>query len=190
MVRNVFPSPPPLETHRRRDAGFELPIPDASIVPTYAIDVAVRPIPFINPLGYIRRSGKGPLCEAEDYIEYDLEFEDIEWLRLNARMGEAADPSMRLGAATFEFLVDALEKANGALPGSETMPSSEAVMAAAITRETAKAPLPAGISLGTAVWRAVAQDMFAFWTGKRKRLGKPLLRRFGPVTSSCMSWWN
>ena len=153
-------------------------------MPTYAADVSIRPGTFNAPLGYIRRSGKGPVSEADDYVEYDLEADDVAWLRASTRIGEAAEASMRLAPATFERMLDALEKSNGLLPSGETMPASEGamVMAAAVSREPARFPLPVGLTLGTAVWTRTAQDIFSYWTAKRRRLGKPLLRRFWPQT--------
>ena len=164
---------------------MELPIPDSVRIPAYAAEVAaLRTSVFVNPVGYIQRPGRGPTTELEDYVEFDLELEDEEWLRAHPRMGEAAEPNMRLPRVTFERIIDLMEKANAAAKGpwhaNETLPAADVLvgLSESLSGEPNRFPLPEGLALGSTTWRAAVNDVHGHWVARRKRLQKPLLRRF------------
>ncbi len=172
----------------RQNAATELPIPDSTKNPAHAAELAaLRTSTFVNPVGYIQRSGKGPVTEQDDFVEFDLEFEDEEWLRAHPRFGpDAPDASARLPRATLERMLDVLEKTNYAHKGqwhaNEVLPAQELLpgLGEALVAERERFSLPEGLAVGGVGWKGVAAEVYAHWVARRKRLQKPLLRRFWP----------
>jgi hypothetical protein len=156
-------------------------------VATYATDVASRPGKFQQPLGYIRRPARGPVTEDEDYVEYDLEYEDEQWLRANSRIGERADPLSRLSTSTFERIIDVLEKMNGeraqGTASVMTAADAEQVVANNIQARPTLWTIPDGLAVGGPGFSRAIADIYAYWVAKRAKLKKPLLRRFWQATS-------
>ncbi len=93
-----------------------------------------------------------------------------------------------LPARTFERMLDLLEKYNGerAHGTLDVIPQAEAetMLGDALKRSAARFPLPEVLAAGSPGFSRCAAEVYAFWTGKRAKLKKPLLRRFWAPTSS------
>lgn len=173
---------------RAKKKIVDLPIPAVDEVASYTEEVALRSGKFQLPLGYVRRPARGPITEDDDYVEYDLEYEDEQWLRNNTRIGERADPLSRLPPTIFERILDTLEKVNGErAQGTASVISAadaEQIVSSVLQSLSPPAPLPDGLTIGGPGFTRAMAEIYGYWTAKRTKLRKPLLRRFWPPTSS------
>lgn len=166
----------------------DLPIPPSQKVDSYSQDVAARGVPFNLSVGYVRRPAKGPTFEDPSYVDYDLELEDENWLRANSRFGERADVLQRLPSQTFERMIDLLERYSGerAQGTMDVVSLTDAIVMLGQALEATKErfPLPDGIAAGTDGFSKCVGEVYGYWTAKRTKLKKPLLRRYWPPTSA------
>ncbi len=173
---------------------MELPIPESGSVESYAQQSAVRAVKFTPSLAYIRRPAGPPFFHEPDYVEYDLELEDEAWLRGNPRWGDRAGPSHRLPLHVLEFLVSVMERqagGRGAAGDTERVPKAELekVAVEALNSELGRTKygLPDGLSPAPgepgSAFKHMFGDLFDWWIVRRKKLGKPLLRRLWPATN-------
>ncbi|CAN0388039.1 unnamed protein product, partial [Hapterophycus canaliculatus] len=105
-------------------------------------------------------------------INSDKKMEDEEWLEQHSRYGlsAAASEKEKLDADKLELMLGILEMATGQadpipLPQAETLFVSKLGMSKAVNHDA---------------WT----EVYRYWKDKRSRMGKPLLRKFWPVTPS------
>lgn len=150
-----------------KKARIELPVPEIHDVPGYEERLGAT---FKPPSNYIRRRNLS-VQEEEERVEYDLRYEDMEWLRTHPRFGERADPRERLDEDSLEKMIDLMEKDAGSLGRMITQKQAE---------QTLSVRMP---QLRKDILFKVLPDVYTYWVQARQRLKKPLLRRFWPVTS-------
>jgi len=148
----------------------EIPVPQIETSADY--DTVVAEASFKLPDSYIRTK-KLPLLppgvEIEG-LEYNLELEDEEWLKGHKIIGPRGEMAGAADADKLEKMIDELEKATGA-GEAITLMDAESVLEARLGMQ------PIGSN------KTVIAEVWAYWSGKRARLKKPLLRRFWPITS-------
>jgi hypothetical protein len=183
---------------------IDLPVPAVTDVSDYAAFTApgyrqprayIRRVPVIDRAALADRPDAAALDEAVVAgCEYDVDAEDEAWLAAHVRHGAAADPSMRLSWAGFEWLVERLEQQAGSVGVVPSPADAAAIFGPELVRAAqeqepsaaARAPLlppaclPGGAAAGAV--RRLIEDVARVWTDKRARLKKPLLRRFWPAT--------
>eukprot|EP00743_Colponemidia_sp_Colp-15_P002064 GILK01002239.1.p1 GENE.GILK01002239.1~~GILK01002239.1.p1 ORF type:complete len:502 (-),score=104.27 GILK01002239.1:267-1772(-) len=142
-----------VQTEQKVTKQKNIPIPDILEVPNYAANYGAK---FERPPTYIRYRRKTEE-ELNAIVEYDLLLDDEEWLKkFNGGKNTLSEDKM-------ELMIDAFEKATGS--GAEI-----------IIYEGVRLVQTKGIFQRQAVIEAVWQ----YWKEKRKRLKRPLLRRFWP----------
>ncbi|KAI3918773.1 hypothetical protein MKX01_042093 [Papaver californicum] len=143
----------------------EIPTPQFDIVDTYEIDYTPT---FGQPTSYLR--GRGARAEIGEFVEYDLDNEDEDWLQ------EFNNERQILTAEKLEILLFKLEVLDHK------------------TRERAGviiplgSPVPALLQLDVAIELLlsqslrynVCQSVYSYWKEKRDRWHKPILRRLQP----------
>ena len=137
----------------------EIPAPKTSAVDTYEQE---QPADYDLPVSYIRFR-KGFRADGVHHVDYTLIKEDEDWLATQQESVRS-----KLDADTLEKMFNICERASGPLPPLpqvqvETLFIGQLSMSRLEHKE---------------VWTAV----YNFWKQKRSKTGKPLLRRFWPVT--------
>lgn len=181
---------------RKEKKIVELPIPETGLVDDYKEQLAARKQAFSRPVPYIRRPARPPFYEDPLYSEYDLEIEDLAWLQGHARWGANADESVRLPSASFEWLLTIMERISGARGSAAEAAGQDRVSKADMEKgvlehlmsDTYKSliKLPEGLNpqpTSGSSYKACFGDVYDYWLSRRKKLGKPLLRRFWPITN-------
>ncbi len=166
-------------------AAADIPIPHINVVDTYEQDY--RP-DFKRCISY-KRSGLVPeAAPAQEFVQYDLDSDDEEWLegfRSDTLPGDG-----RLPAETFELMLWKLEvvcrketeeafTAAGASVVERMNPAAVATTAH-LSREAAFDELRARTGIRQTVLKAV----YEYWCSKREIRGKPLMRAFEAPTSA------
>ena len=159
----------------------EIPIPEIRKVTTYEQDY--RPN-FSLPVTYLRSRTFGrPLGDA---VEYDLDNDDEDWLekyndgqnrlpaekfevmiwKLEVSCGEANDAQMAItaAAATERGQIISYQDKCAAMAGTDALPKEKALE---LLKEVSGRP-------------AILEAVYVYWCEKRKRTGKPCLRRLQP----------
>nr|TKW09821.1 hypothetical protein SEVIR_6G126400v2 [Setaria viridis] len=144
----------------------EIPTPQYDVVDTYERDYTRT---FAQPTTYIR--GRGARAEVGDFIEYDLDNEDEDWLE------GYNNERKNLNAEMLEALLFKLE-----------ILDHKARERAGIITPTMIGPIPVILQLDSAfealqylsVWYAVFQAAYSYWKAKRERWQKPILRHLQP----------
>ena len=159
----------------------EIPIPEIRKVATYEQDY--RPN-FSKPVTYLRsRTFGAPLG---DVVEYDLDNDDEDWLekyndgqnrlpaeklevmisKLEVACGEANDAQMAItaAAATERGQIISYQDKCAAMAGTDALPKEKALE---LLQEVSGRP-------------AILEAVYVYWCEKRKRTGKPCLRRLQP----------
>ncbi|KAK4772318.1 hypothetical protein SAY86_014093 [Trapa natans] len=144
----------------------EIPIPQFDAVDTYERDYSST---FVQPTSYVR--GRGARAELGEFVEYDLDNEDEDWLQQFNQEKNLISPE-RFEIILFKFEVldhKARERAGLITP---TFGSPISVL---LQLDAAFEVLQAqGIKL------PVFQSVFYYWKQKRERWQKPILRRLQP----------
>ena len=166
-------------------AAADIPIPHISAVDTYEQDY--RP-DYRRCISY-KRSGLIPAApQAQEFVQYDLDSDDEEWLeefRCDTLPGDG-----RLPAETFELMLWKLEvvcrqeteqafTAAGASAVERLNPSAVATTAH-LAREAAFEELRAS----TGIRQTVLKSVYEYWLSKRETRGKPLMRVFQAPTNA------
>nr|CAB3456716.1 unnamed protein product [Digitaria exilis] len=141
----------------------EIPTPQFDAVDTYERDYTRT---FAQPTSYIR--GRGARAEIGEFVEYDLDNEDEDWLE------DFNNERKNLNPEKLEVLLFKLE----------ILDHKARERAGAIT-PTFIGPVPVLLQLDTAmealqylsVRHAVFQAVYNYWKQKRERWQKPILRR-------------
>ncbi|OEL15805.1 hypothetical protein BAE44_0023176 [Dichanthelium oligosanthes] len=144
----------------------EIPTPQFDIVDTYERDYTRT---FAQPTSYIR--GRGARAEIGEFVEYDLDNEDEDWLE------DFNNERKNINPEKLEVLLFKLE----------SLDHKARERAGAIT-PTFIGPVPVLLQLDTAmealqylsVRYAVFQAVYNYWKEKRERWQKPILRRLQP----------
>ncbi|CAO2188926.1 unnamed protein product, partial [Urochloa humidicola] len=144
----------------------EIPTPQYDAVDTYERDYTRT---FAQPTTYIR--GRGARAEIGDFIEYDLDNEDEDWLENYNNERTNLNPEM------LEVLLFKLE-----------ILDHKARERAGIITPTMMGPIPVILQLDSAleglqylsVQYAVFQATYSYWKAKRERWQKPILRHLQP----------
>ncbi len=142
---------------------IHIPAPSSDVVETY--DDGLLHKEFNLPVSYIRFPRK-LVPEKYSAIEYTLDKEDMDWYASHLKFGKHHSPSAELD--DFEIMINVLEKASGT--GDPIILEQAEVLFMTHLKK---------VKPNKGEW----SDIFLYWLEKRNRLGKPLLRRFWPVTS-------
>ncbi|KAJ8548965.1 hypothetical protein K7X08_032328 [Anisodus acutangulus] len=144
----------------------EIPIPEYVVVDTYERDYSRT---FAQPTSYIH--ARGARAEIGEFVEYDLDNEDEDWLRdLNRERKD-------LAAEKLETILHKLEVLD-----------HKARERAGVITPTLGSPIPVFLSFDAAVEAlqsltikyGVFQSIYTYWKDKRERWQKPILRRLQP----------
>ncbi|XP_020103226.1 enhancer of polycomb-like protein 1 [Ananas comosus] len=149
-----------------KKSAQEIPTPQFSVVETYERDYSRT---FAQPTSYVR--GRGARAEIGEFVEYDLDNEDEDWL-------EEFNTEKKI--LTHEKLENLLFKL-------EVLDHKTRERAGIIT-PTFGSPIPVLLQLDAAmealqslsVRYSVCQSVFNYWRAKRERWQKPILRRLQP----------
>ncbi|WZZ05643.1 hypothetical protein YC2023_091564 [Brassica napus] len=145
----------------------EIPTPQFVVVDTYERDYLAT---FGQPASYLR--ARGARSELGEFVEYDLDNEDDDWLYEFDK-----DSNKQLSPEMLESIIFKLE----------VLDHKTRERAGVIT-PTLGSPVPVRLQLDAAIEAlqslsinyGVFQAIFNFWKDKRKRWQKPILRRLQP----------
>eukprot|EP00798_Chlamydomonas_sp_ICE-L_P017801 gene17801-24176_t len=168
--------PPPPQPGQKKPKPKEIPVPVVLGVPDYTRDYLPT---FHIPQTYLRGKG-GTGWVTEDYVEYDMDEEDEDWLAVFNGRGSGCPA---LPDARFEKLLcklelacsEATEKALAAActPAAERNTPSTLSTTHHLPKDEAIAVLKKAVGGREQILSAVHD----YWAAKRKRWGKPLMRR-------------
>lgn len=160
--------PDTTEVHQipTKKVAAEIPTPQYVVVDTYERDYSRT---FSQPTSYLR--GRGARAELGEFIEYDLDNEDDDWLQ------EFNNERKTLPPEKFEFLIFKLEVLD-----------HKARERAGVITPTLGSPIPVLLQFDAAIEAlqvqsfryAVLQSVYSYWKEKRERWQKPILRRLQP----------
>ncbi|XP_061359258.1 uncharacterized protein LOC133303369 [Gastrolobium bilobum] len=144
----------------------EIPTPQYVVVDTYERDYSCT---FSQPTSYLR--ARGARAEIGEFVEYDLDNEDEDWLSEFNEERKILTPEM------FESLIFKLEVLD-----------HKARERAGLITPTLGSPIPVQLRLDTAIEALQAQtikytvikSVYDYWKEKRERWQKPILRRLQP----------
>ncbi|KAI7758273.1 hypothetical protein M8C21_005421 [Ambrosia artemisiifolia] len=144
----------------------EIPTPEYVIVDTYERDYSPT---FNQPASYLR--ARGARAEIGDFVEYDLDNEDEDWLK------EFNKERMLLPAEKLETILFKLEVLDHKARerGGTIAPTLGSPIPVLLTFDTAVEALQA-----LSIQYGVFQSIYSYWKEKRERLLKPILRRLQP----------
>ncbi|KAG0475541.1 hypothetical protein HPP92_015227 [Vanilla planifolia] len=149
-----------------KEGFIQIPTPQYTVVETYERDYSRT---FNQPSSYLR--GRGARAEVSDFVEYDLDNEDEDWLQELNRERKILPPEK------FENLLFKLEVLD-----------HKAREKAGTLQLTFISPVPVFLQLDAAAEAlqgqssgfAVIQSVYKYWKSKRERWQKPILRRLQP----------
>ncbi|XP_064948586.1 uncharacterized protein LOC135598542 isoform X2 [Musa acuminata AAA Group] len=149
-----------------KKSSHEIPTPQFNTVETYERDYSRT---FIQTTSYIR--GRGARAEIGEFVEYDLDDEDEDWLE------EFNNERKIISSDKFETLLFKLEVLD-----------HKARERAGVITPTFGAPISVLLHLDSAaealqslsVRFAILQSVYNYWKTKRERWQKPILRRLQP----------
>ncbi|KAG2433542.1 hypothetical protein HYH02_012659 [Chlamydomonas schloesseri] len=171
---------PPTTHQKKKKEVKEIPVPEVGFIPGYTREYL--PV-FRIPETYIRsKSGVG--LAKEDYVEYDLDNEDEDWLE-----AYNAGAANRLSEEKFEQMLWRLETSNadanqrvmnepGYAPDYRVLPAAVAATHN-MSREEALSVLRKYATAREPILVAV----YEYWKNKRERWGKPFMRRLQAPTN-------
>lgn len=149
-----------------KKVASEIPTPEFLVVDTYERDYSRT---FGQPTSYIR--ARGARAEVGEFVEYDLDNEDEDWLE------DFNNDKKILMPEKFEVLLFKLEVLD-----------HKARERAGVITPTFGAPVPVLLQLDAAaeslqahlVKYPVLESVYNYWKEKRERWQKPILRRLQP----------
>ncbi|KAL8161004.1 hypothetical protein V2J09_012493, partial [Rumex salicifolius] len=154
-----------IEVHHAptKKTASDIPTPEFVYVDTYERDYSRT---FGQPSSYIR--ARGARSEIGEFVEYDLDNEDEDWLE------QINKDKKILAPEKLEILIFKLEVLD-----------YKARERAGVITATYGAPVPALLPLDAAVEAlsikyAILESVYDYWKDKRERWQKPILRRLQP----------
>ncbi|OWM69461.1 hypothetical protein CDL15_Pgr013922 [Punica granatum] len=144
----------------------EIPTPQFVVVDTYERDYSRT---FAQPTSYLR--GRGARAELGEFVEYDLDNEDEDWLQQFNREKKTLSPD-RFENLLFKFEV--LDHKARERAGVIT-PTFGAQVPVLLQLDAAAEALQA-----QGIKHVVFQSAYSYWKEKRERWQKPILRRLQP----------
>ncbi|KAK9741301.1 hypothetical protein RND81_03G096200 [Saponaria officinalis] len=149
-----------------KKVAAEIPTPQFVVVDTYERDYSRS---FCQPTSYIR--ARGARAEVGEFVEYDLDIEDEEWIEEFNKERNILSPEK------FENLLFKLEVLD-----------HKARERAGVINQTLGSPIHVHLQLDAAVEALKAQSLnhtvlesvYIYWKEKRERWQKPILRRLQP----------
>ncbi|XP_031269881.1 uncharacterized protein LOC116128312 isoform X2 [Pistacia vera] len=149
-----------------KKSASEIPTPQFVVVDTYERDYSQT---FAQPNSYLR--ARGARAEIGEFVEYDLDNEDEDWLYEFNKDRKILTPEK------FEILLFKLEVLD-----------HKARERAGLITPTLGSPIPVLLQLDVAIEAlqaqtirfAVFQSVYNYWKDKRERWQKPILRRLQP----------
>ncbi|KAA8545343.1 hypothetical protein F0562_020127 [Nyssa sinensis] len=149
-----------------KKVASEIPIPQFVVVDTYERDYSCT---FTQPTSYLR--GRGALAEIGEFVEYDLDNEDEDWLQ------EFNTERNILTPEKFETILFKLEVLD-----------HRARERAGVVTPTLGAPIPVLLQLDAAIEAlqsisiqyGLFRSIYSYWKEKRERWQKPILRPLQP----------
>ncbi|XP_027353165.1 uncharacterized protein LOC113863699 isoform X2 [Abrus precatorius] len=156
----------PVPNTPNKKGASEIPIPQFVVVDTYERDYSCT---FSQPNSYLR--ARGARTEIGEFVEYDLDNEDEDWLLEFNKERNILTPEM------FESLIFKLEVLD-----------HKARERAGVLTPTLGSPIPVLLRLDAAIEALQAQSIkysviqpgYDYWKEKRERWQKPILRRLQP----------
>lgn len=150
-----------------RKNSSEIPTPQYSVVDTYERDYTCT---FSQPTSYLRV--RGARAEIGDFVEYDLDNEDEDWLEdYNSEKKNLAPEKLEALLFKLEVLDHKTRERAGIV--APTFGSHVPVL---LQPDAAAEALQAQQNVRFTVFR----DVYEYWKGKRERWQKPILRRLQP----------
>ncbi|XP_022969598.1 enhancer of polycomb homolog 2-like [Cucurbita maxima] len=144
----------------------DIPTPEFVVVDTYEIDYSRT---FSQPTSYLR--GRGARTELGEFVEYDLDNEDEDWLQDFNRERKILTPER---FESFLFKLEVLDH--------------KARERAGIITTTLGSPIPVLLQRDNAIEAlqtqairySIIESVYDYWKEKRERWQKPVLRRLQP----------
>ncbi|XP_013676812.2 uncharacterized protein LOC106381455 isoform X1 [Brassica napus] len=144
----------------------EIPTPQFVVVDTYERDYLAT---FGQPASYLR--ARGARSELGEFVEYDLDNEDDDWLYDFYKDNKELSPEM---LESIIFKLEVLDHKTRERAGVITPTLGSPVHVLLQLDAAIEALQSLSINYG------VFQDIFNYWKDKRKRWQKPVLRRLQP----------
>ncbi|CAN7041679.1 hypothetical protein IGI04_006636 [Brassica rapa subsp. trilocularis] len=144
----------------------EIPTPQFVVVDTYERDYLAT---FGQPASYLR--ARGARSELGDFVEYDLDNEDDDWLYEFDKDNKELSPEM---LESIIFKLEVLDHKTRERAGVIT-PTLSSPVHVRLQLDAAMEALQS-LSINYGVFQAI----FNYWKSKRKRWQKPILRRLQP----------
>ncbi|PON37053.1 Enhancer of polycomb protein [Parasponia andersonii] len=149
-------------------AASEIPTPQFVVVDTYERDYSRT---FFQPNSYLR--ARGARSELGEFVEYDLDNEDEDWLdEFNRDRKILAPDKFEILLFKLEVLDHKARERAGVI--TPTLGSPVPIL---LQQDAATEALP---SQAQSVRYAVIQSVYNYWKEKRERWQKPILRRLQP----------
>lgn len=144
----------------------EIPTPQFDVVDTYERDYSRT---FSQPTSYLR--GRGARAELGEFVEYDLDNEDEDWLQEFNNETEILSPER---FESFLFKLEVLDHKARERAGVIT-PTLGSPIPVLLHRDAASEALQ---------WHSITgrefHSIYSYWREKRERWQKPILRRLQP----------
>eukprot|EP00897_Mesotaenium_endlicherianum_P009318 jgi/Mesen1/8414/ME000471S07732 len=159
----VLPAP------ARKGGGSEIPTPHYEVVESYTRDYLAT---FRQPSSYVR--SKPARSETEEFVEYDLDDEDDDWLlTFNSERKLLSPEKLEWMLYNLELLDSRAKERTGGAP-----PVLGTPVPVVLLKEAAIEALR-----GQASRQAVVGAVYDYWRLKREKWQKPILRRLQPAPS-------
>ena len=171
--KDAAPAQPPQKRPR-----ISVPTPHFASVATYDADFPEGVLPSAS---YVRHR-KLTIEEEKRRVTYDADSLDLNWLRSHALFGEAVEAECRLSVPQFELLIDVMEKATGQRDGI-LLTEAEAVALILDSVPAEAMPLRLRAAAEATLFPKMMSTVYLYWTQKRSRHHKPLLRKYWSATS-------
>lgn len=164
-----------------------IPIPDMREVETHYRDYL--PL-FTTSLTYLHGKGVGGAREP-DPVEYDLDNEDEDWLR-TYNLGRNKLHDLLFEKMLWKLELACAEATDNALTAAGAGPSERtAASAVAAIDHLPKQEALRILALQCGGREKLLNDVYGYWAAKRKRWGKPILRRLqAPTIASDTNPYN
>ena len=140
-------------------------------------------LPVFQPAAHYARGKGGSGYRDDAVVEYDLDNEDEDWLE-QYNTGGAKLPDVKFERMLWKLELACAEATEDALlrAGASNAERTSATALAAIDHLPKDLALEVLLEVG--VRDVIANDVYEYWAAKRRRWGKPVLRRLQAPTSA------